>query len=125
MQELKPELIEQCRNALSMEQNISLAETKNWSHVDRAKVHSDWDVLYRQIALLIDTSQPADENVQKLIAEHYDIVSRFYKPLRNAYIGMSLFYNENKEMFDFHTAYHPKMVDFMSTAMFLYARTHL
>jgi predicted PilT family ATPase len=75
--------LEECRAALSAEQAKSLAKTGNWAHVDKQKVHTDWDELYRKIAPAIDSLLPSAEPVQALIAEHYGIVSRFYKPSKN------------------------------------------
>ena len=118
--ELSEEFREECRIALRDEQTKSLAQTNNWSHVDRAKVHADWDVLYKKIVEHIDASDPDNEDVQKLIAEHYDIVSRFYVPSEKAYIGMALFYGENNAMQTFHTAYHPNMINFVGDAICCY-----
>ena len=92
MQTSSPEYLQQCRAALASEQAQSLAETDNWSHVDKEQVHRDWDSLYRELAPLVQTARPSSPQVQALIARHHDIVSRFYAPSRLAYIGMSLFY---------------------------------
>ena len=116
---------EKCRAALSQEQTKSLSETVNWEHVDRTKVHADWDVLYKEIAKIIDTSNAADSNVQALIDQHYKIACRFYTPSKEAYIGMALFYGENGGMKDFHNAYHPKMVAFLGDAICAYANDKL
>lgn len=110
---------------MSAEQARSLEKTGNWAHVDKQKVHTDWDALYRRIVPLIDAFPPAAEPVQELIAEHYDIVCRFYPPSKKAYIGMGLFYGEDQNMMQFHTSYHPQMVPFMAEAMAVYAEARL
>jgi len=117
--------LDECRTALSAEQAESLATTGNWAHVDKQKVHSDWDTLYQKIAPAIDSLPPSAEPVQALIAEHYGIVSRFFKPSKEAYIGMSLFYGEDPKMRDFHSTYHPDMVPFMAEAISIYADENL
>lgn len=117
--------LKECRAALSAEQAHSLATTANWAHVDKQKVHADWDALYRKIAPAIDSLAPSAEPVQALVAEHYGIVSRFYKPSKKAYIGMSLFYGEDSNMQAFHSGYHRDMVPFMAEAMSLYAEANL
>lgn len=119
--ELSEEFREECRIALQDEQTKSLSETNNWSHVDRAKVHSDWGVLYKKIVAHIDVTEPGNQDVQTLIAEHYAIVSRFYVPSEKAYIGMALFYGENNAMKEFHTAYHPNMINFVGDSICCYA----
>jgi hypothetical protein len=47
------EYLQACRVALGTEQAASLAATDNWSHVDKAQVHQDWDALYRELTPLI------------------------------------------------------------------------
>lgn len=121
LNKLKPEYQEQCRQALETEKNRSLVATNNWAHVDRTKVHADWDTLYKQIATLIDTSATEDHKVQELIAQHYQIASRFYIPSKEAYIGMALFYEENADMKKFHNQYHPRLVEFLGNAICHYA----
>lgn len=117
--------LEECRAALNAEQARSLDKTGNWAHVDRQKVHADWDELYRRIVPFIPAFSPAAEPVQALIAEHYAIVSRFYTPSKKAYIGMGLFYGEDENMMNFHSGYHPQMVPFIAEAMAVYAESSL
>ncbi len=123
--QLSEEFRQECRVALNEEQTKSLSETNNWSHVDRAQVHADWDLLYKKIVLHIAAANPGHDEVQKLTAEHFDIVSRFYIPSEKAYIGMALFYAENDAMTTFHTAYHANMVDFIGDAICCYAQQRL
>ncbi len=114
-----------CSKSLDEEQSKSLSETNNWEHVDKSLVHSDWDVLYKEIAENIDNSKPEDLNIQEYIKRHYDISCRFFKPTKKAYIGMSLFYQDNEDMKNFHNNYHPSMVKFLSDAIYSYAECNL
>ncbi|MDE2428068.1 MAG: TipAS antibiotic-recognition domain-containing protein [Burkholderiales bacterium] len=114
--------LDQCRTAMRTEQEKSLAETNQWSHVDKPKVHADWDVLYKQLASVLDTSHPSDATIQELIDQHYQISSRFYVPSKLAYLGLALFYRENEAMRDFHNAYHPQMVAFLGDAIYVYTQ---
>lgn len=107
------------------EQAKSLAKTGNWSHVDEQEVHIDWDVLYKELVPLVNDWLPSSPEVQSLVGRHYSIASRFYEPSKNAYIGMALFYQDNPDMTDFHNAYHPRMVDFLGEAIFVYAQRNL
>jgi TipAS antibiotic-recognition domain len=116
---------EKCRMALHQEQTKSLAETNNWAHVDRTKVHADWDLLYQELAKSIEAASPDDEAVQAIVAQHYKIACRFYVPSSDAYMGMALFYNENSDMKDFHNAYHPKMVEFLGEAINIFAQANI
>ena len=116
------EYLAHCRAALQAEQAQSLAATGHWAHVDRAKVHADWDALYKALVPLIGQHTPDAPEVQALLAGHFEIASRFYMPSKEAYIGMSLFYAEDAAMRAFHDAYHPDLVAFMGQAMPLYAQ---
>ncbi len=117
------EFLSQCRSALSAEQKKSLADTANWSHVDRPQVHADWDALYKKLSAILDDSSPSTPDVQAIIAQHYSIACRFYVPTKEAYIGMALFYEENENMRDFHNSYHPRMVNFLGQAIYVYAQS--
>jgi hypothetical protein len=125
MRNLTPEYLAQCRDALNVEQAKSLSETNNWSHVNKQQIHVDWDALYKNLVPMLDGSQPSSPAIQEIVAQHYAIASRFYIPSRKAYIGMGLFYNDNKDMKDFHNAYHPNMAEFMGEAIYVYAQRNL
>ena len=114
--------LQTCRDALKAEQAASLAGTDNWAHVDREKVHADWQVVYRELAKGLDRRSPDDSGTQDLIRRHYEIACRFYKPSLEAYIGMALFYRENESMRAFHNAYHPDLVDFLVQAITAFAQ---
>ena len=66
---------------------------------------------------------PSSPQGQDLIAQHCAIVSRFYIPSKEAYIGTNLFYNENLEMKTFHDEYGPDLVAFLGEAMKIYAHS--
>lgn len=123
--EFSADYLDQCRAALAREQAHSLAQTDQWSHVDRAQVHRDWDALYTRLAPLVPQLPASAPQVQALMAEHYALVSRFYAPSRKAYIGMGLFYAEDADMARFHQGYHPGLVAFLGQAMPVYAQAHL
>ncbi|MFF6793607.1 TipAS antibiotic-recognition domain-containing protein [Streptomyces filamentosus] len=113
---------DKCRRSLAEEQAKSLAETNNWEHVDRERVHQDWDVLYREItAFLEGGSLPGDPQIQELVRRHFNIACRFYTPSREAYVGMSLFYAEDEAMRAFHDSYHPGLVEFLGAAISVFA----
>lgn len=116
---------QQCREALASEQAASLALTNGWAHVDKSQVHADWDTLYRELTPLIGHASPDSQEVQSMMDRHFAIVSRFYRPSKQAYIGMSLFYAENDDMRQFHLAYHPGMIGLLQEAIPIYAEQHL
>jgi hypothetical protein len=125
MQELSIDDAELCRRALAAEQEASLSATDGWSHVDKQQVHSDWDALYRELAIVREELGASSPQVQDLIAQHYAIASRFYEPSKEAYIGMSLLYDESVEMRTFHEGYGTGLVAFLGQAMQVYAHRNL
>ena len=88
MNKLSEEYLIKCQKALDVEQAHSLSTTNNWEHVNRELVHKDWDVLYKKLAEYADSTVVDDENVQKLMKEHFEIACRFYTPSKEAYIGV-------------------------------------
>ena len=125
MHPLTQQYLSECRDALSTEQARSLSATNNWAHVNRQQVHADWDALYKELAPLLECRAPDSVEVQALIERHYCLVSRFYAPSKEAYIGMSLFYGEDPAMRSFHEAHHISMVEFLAEAIPIYAQKHL
>ena len=125
LQQATPEYLDQCRAAQRAEQAQSLASTNNWSHVDKPQAHADFDAFYKGLAPLIDTNEPASPTIQTLMARHYAIASRFFAPSRDAYVGTALFYEDNADMKAFHNGYHPKMVEFVLEAVYVYAHRNL
>ena len=119
---MSTEYLDTCRSALAAEQAASLADTNGWSHVDRDQVHHDWDVLYRALAALPDDTEASSSAVQELVARHHAIASRFYLPSKDAYIGMSLFYEEDPDMRTFHEAYGPNVLPLLTQAMQVLAK---
>jgi len=117
--------LDSCRTHLASEQAKSLAETNNWQHVNKPKVHSDWEILYREIAAAIDNISPEGQRGQLFIQRHFEIACRFYTPSKEAYIGLALYYQENVDMRNYHNAYHPRMVEFLSEAIAFYANRNL
>ena len=122
MRGMSTEYLDTCRSALAAEQAASLAETNGWSHVDRDQVHRDWDVLYRALANMPNDAEATSPAVQELVARHHAIACRFYLPSQEAYIGMSLFYEENPNMRSFHDAYGPHLLPLLTEAMRVFAQ---
>ncbi|MDY0815670.1 TipAS antibiotic-recognition domain-containing protein [Kitasatospora purpeofusca] len=113
---------DECRRSLAEEQVRSLAGTNDWEHVDRDRVHRDWDALYREITVCLnDGALPGEQKVQELVRRHFDIACRFYTPSREAYVGMALFYAEDEGMRAFHDSYHAGLVEFLGAAIRVFA----
>lgn len=68
---LSSSYLNECRQALNEEQTLSLANSNQWEHVDRARVHQDWGALYKPMITLVATADPAGPEVQS----HPDMVT--------------------------------------------------
>lgn len=120
------EYLSVCKRSREREQSESLAASNNWGHVDKAQVHADWDVLYKELVPLIASGALADSTeVQALVAKHHAIISRFYEPSREGYIGLGLFYQEDPSMREFHNSYHPQLAAYWKDAMCVFALARL
>jgi hypothetical protein len=120
---LSEEYLQSCRSALAAEQAKSLAETANWAHVDKQLVHAQWNTLYEEMAPMIGVYSAESMEIQKLIHRHFSMVSKFFVPSSQAYIGMALFYAENADMKTFHLGYHPDLVTLLGEAIPVYAQS--
>jgi DNA-binding transcriptional MerR regulator len=87
-------------------------------------VKDEGDVVTRELAALADRN-PADPDVQALIARHYAWVATFYTPNAEAYAGLGQLYVENPEFRAFYDKYRPGLADFMQAAMAHYAAQNL
>ena len=116
----------ECREAMEAEKTRSLAQTNNWGHVDRDKVHASWKSLYIQMAQALDQNvPPLNETFQEMVGKHFNIIKEFYVPSKQAYIGMSLFYVEDEEFRKYHDSFHPQLASSLSEAMQHYAMANL
>lgn len=69
--------------------------------------------------------EPGSSQVQALIARQHVWVSHFWKPNKEAYIGLGVQYAEHPDFRAFYDAYDKNMVDFLCAAMKIYAEVNL
>lgn len=65
------------------------------------------------------------EEVQRLIEVHYNWVSVFWKPSKDAYIGLGQMYVEDPRFSVNYDKYAPGCAEFMAKAMQIYAQENL
>jgi hypothetical protein len=63
--------------------------------------------------------------VQEIIERHYNWIKRCWTPNRENYIGLSELYGEHEDFRIYYENYHPKMVEFLSLAMKIFAEKKL
>lgn len=79
----------------------------------------------RIAAAFIDQEESSSQLVQDLIKEHYQWVSNFWKPSKDAYIGLGRLYVEDPRFTQNYDKYAPGCAEFMATSMQIYAQENL
>lgn len=78
------------------------------------------------MAAAIDQGLKTDsDEVQVIIHRHYQMISRFYDPSKEVYIGLTELYAEHPDFRKFFDVYHPRMIEFIGEAMRFYANKNL
>ena len=110
---------------------------ERWGHTDAYKqsqervkkmTKEDWqyygdrtDVLMRKIVAASDADKdPASDEVQELIAEHYDSLHTFYEPNLEMYRGLGSMYVDDPRFAATYDKYKPGLAVFMRDAMHAY-----
>lgn len=79
----------------------------------------------RIAAAFIDQEESSSHLVQALIKEHYQWVSNFWKPSKDAYIGLGRLYVEDPRFTQNYDKYAPGCAEFMAASMQIYAQENL
>lgn len=86
---------------------------------DFEKIKDDADILMKKIVAVSDRD-PADADVQALIAEHYNALRLFYEPNTEMYRGLADMYVADPRFSAYYDAYKPGLAVFMRSAMHAY-----
>lgn len=97
------------------EQRVRRMSKEEWQAVQR-----EGGEVTQALAALIDRD-PADAQVQALIARHHAWIEHFYPAPAELYEGLGQHYAEHPEFRAFYERYAPNMADFMKAAMATYA----
>lgn len=76
-------------------------------------------------ASLAAGASPEDPAVQALVGRHHHWVSHFWTPNAEAYTGLGQLYLDHPDFRAFYDTYDPGLVDFLATAMKVYAAQSL
>lgn len=68
-------------------------------------------------------TDPADADVQHLVARHHRWIENFYPCNAEVYIGLAELYVNDSEFRQYYDGRHPGLADFLSRAMKVFART--
>lgn len=83
-------------------------------------IRAEGGEVMQALAAMIDRD-PADPEVQALIARHYAWVNHFYTPTAEVYRGLGRLYVEHPEFRATHERIRPGLAEFMAAAMAHYA----
>jgi len=97
---------------------------KQMSKAEWNAVKDEGDAVTRGLADLADRD-PADPDVQALIARHYAWVATFWTPNAASYAGLGQLYTDNPEFRANYDKVRPGLADFMRAAMEIYSARNL
>lgn len=104
----------------------SKKKTKDWEKADWKGVQKEGEEIYKKIGQCIDQGLgPKDDQVQSLIARHYQLMERFYTVSKDVYVGLSQLYAEHPDFRKWFKKRHPKLVEFIAEAMRVFAHQNL
>jgi hypothetical protein len=106
-----------------VESNLKL---KSMSKADQKKLFELGDENIKNVADAFVMQKAASSNeVQSLIKVHYNWVSVFWKPNKDAYVGLGKMYVEDSRFSVNYDKYAPGCAEFMAEAMQIYAQENL
>jgi DNA-binding transcriptional MerR regulator len=104
----------------------SKKHTAKWDKDEWDEVKANGDKIHKDLAASINKGITAEsDEVQLIIARHYQMVNRFYHASKEVYIGLTQLYAEHPDFKKFFDVYHPNMIEFIGQAMRYYANKHL
>lgn len=104
----------------------SWENAKGWKKKDWETFQKEADFINQELVKAIQKDlSPSSLEVQGLIQKHYDWVKHFWSPTQKSYIGLSQMYLNHSDFRDFYTAYHPKLLEYLTKAMKIFAEQKL
>jgi MerR family transcriptional regulator, thiopeptide resistance regulator len=104
----------------------SKRRTAKWDGDEWDKVKAEGDAIHKALAHAIDEGlSPESDEVQAIIAQHYQLQNRFYEVSKEVYIGLTELYAQHPDFKKFFDAYHPRMIEYIGKAMRYYADKNL
>ncbi len=91
-----------------------------------AAIQAEGDQVNKDLVAEIERgAAPDDETVQTLVGRHHAWVSHFWVPNAEAYAGLGQLYLDHEDFRAFYDKYDPRLVEFLATAMKIYAANEL
>ena len=108
--------------------NESKRNVKNWTKAEWNKSSQEWNSICADLGKLLKKQMSVDsKEVQGVIRRHYEWLKQFWTPNRESYTGMGMGYTgfEWKKAFEVYDSHHPKLAEFLATAMKAFADREL
>lgn len=104
----------------------SKRRTSGWKKEDFEKVGRDYAEIHKALRIALEKGLlPQDPFVQERMQAHYEVVSRFWTPNREAYIGLGRHYCEYPDFRKHFDKFHPKLAQYIAAAMEVFALQNL
>ena len=101
-------------------------KVKNWKKEQWLENKKEADTINAELVLAVDKQlDPGSAEVQALIKKHYQMTCQFWTPNRESYIGLSQLYGSHPDFVKYFDNMHPKLLDFLSKAMKIFAEKEL
>lgn len=106
----------------------SKEKTRNWQEKDIKKNYEEWNNLLKELAEAMNNQVDVSAaTVQNLIEKHFNMVKEHWTPDRESYCALGQSYTEFiwADAFKSHDAHHPKLAQYLASAMKVFAEAHL
>lgn len=105
----------------------SIKKVGKWSESEKTKYEKDGLEINMELVSAIEKGlNPEDSNVQDLIHRHYEWTSKCWPEApKHKYVQLSDMYLENSDFKAFYDKHHPRLAQFLSDAMKIYAEQKL
>lgn len=128
--EKQEEYEEYLKNQLGDHPSFSEAKNnvKNWTKADWNRSSQQWNSICTDLSKLLEKETAVDcQEVQIVIRRHYEWIKQFWTPDRTSYTGLGMGYTafEWKNAFQAHDPRHPRLAEFLSKAMKVFADSEL
>lgn len=98
----------------------------NMSKEDQEKYILEGNELNKAFVVAIEKElKPNSLEVQALVARHYKMISQFWTPTKETYIGLTQMYSVHPEFIKFFSGYHPQLAEFLIESMKVYSENEL
>jgi DNA-binding transcriptional MerR regulator len=97
-------------------------KVKDWKKEDWKNHKQESDALIHAfLEAFTQNLQPEDPAVQAIVGRHHDWIKSFWTPSQKSYIELGQLYKEHPDFRKFYDAYDARLVDYIFTAMEIFA----